>query len=42
MPGTYVIDKSGVIRYSFVDPDYTKRAEPSEVLKVVRSLKVNK
>lgn len=38
MPGTYVIDKKGVIRYSFVDPDYTKRAEPMEVLKVVQSL----
>lgn len=38
MPGTYVVDKKGVIRYSFVDPDYTKRAEPSEVLAVIKSL----
>jgi len=38
MPGTYVVDKSGVIRYSFVDPDYTKRAEPSEVLTFARKL----
>ncbi|MCF8058349.1 MAG: redoxin domain-containing protein [Bacteriovoracaceae bacterium] len=38
MPGTYIIDKSGVIRYSFVDPDYTVRAEPTDVLKVLRQL----
>ncbi|MCO4793709.1 MAG: AhpC/TSA family protein [Bacteriovoracaceae bacterium] len=39
MPGTYVIDTKGVIRFAFTDPDYKKRAEPSEVLRVVRSLK---
>jgi len=38
MPGTYVIDKKGMVQFSYVDPDYTKRAEPSEVLKVVKSL----
>lgn len=38
MPGTYVIGKNGVIEYAFIDPDYTKRAEPSEVLKVVKKL----
>lgn len=38
MPGTYVIDKKGIIQFSFVDPDYTKRAEPSKVLEVVKSL----
>ena len=34
IPATYVV-KDGVIVYSFVDPDYTKRAEPREVLKVI-------
>ena len=38
MPGTYVIDRTGLVRYSFVDPDYTKRADPIDVLKVVKSL----
>ncbi len=38
MPGTYVIDKQGVVRFSFVDPDYTKRADPIAVLKVVQEL----
>lgn len=32
LPATYVIDADGTIRFAFVDADYTKRAEPSEVL----------
>jgi peroxiredoxin len=32
MPGTYVIDKDGTVSYAFVDADYTKRAEPDEVI----------
>jgi peroxiredoxin len=35
MASTYVIDRSGIILYSFVDVDPTKRAEPSTVLKAV-------
>ncbi|MEE8401007.1 MAG: AhpC/TSA family protein, partial [Candidatus Hydrothermarchaeaceae archaeon] len=38
IPATYVI-KDGIIVYSFVDADYTKRAEPAEVLKMLSSLK---
>jgi peroxiredoxin len=38
IPGTYVIDKQGVVRFSFVDPDYTNRADPKDVLKVVQEL----
>jgi peroxiredoxin len=38
MPGTYVVDKKGVIAFSFVDPDYTKRAEPADVLEVALKL----
>lgn len=38
MPGTYVINKQGKIEYAFIDPDYTKRAEPSDVLSVVKKL----
>lgn len=38
MPGTYLIDKEGVIRYSFVDPDYRYRADPQEVLAQIRKL----
>lgn len=38
IPATYII-KDGIIAYSFVDADYTKRAEPSEVLEVLKNLK---
>jgi peroxiredoxin len=39
MPATYVIDTAGIIRYAFVDPDYRKRAEPSDVLAALRRLR---
>lgn len=32
MPGTYVIDKDGTVSYAFADADYTKRAEPDEII----------
>lgn len=35
---TYVIDREGTIRYAFVDPDYRKRAEPSDVVAALRGL----
>lgn len=38
MPATFVIDRSGRIRYAFVSADYTQRAEPSEVLAVLQRL----
>jgi len=38
VPAIYVIDRSGVIRYDYVDLDYRKRAEPSEVVAVAASL----
>ena len=33
VPATYVIDEKGIVTYSFVDTDYRKRAEPTDVLK---------
>lgn len=38
IPATYVVDKEGVITFAFVDPDYTKRAEPSLVLDEYKKL----
>jgi peroxiredoxin len=38
VPGTFVIDRGGIVRFSFVDPDYTQRAEPAAVLAALRSL----
>ena len=32
IPGTFVIGRDRTIAYAFVDPDYTRRAEPAELL----------
>lgn len=37
VPATYVIDTDGVIQYAFVDADYRKRAEPAEILEVLKT-----
>lgn len=39
LPGTYVWNQKGEIVYAFVNPDYRKRAEPSEVLEEIKKLK---
>ena len=36
LAATYVIDTSGKITYAFLDADYKKRAEPSEVIAAVK------
>ena len=38
IPATYVIDQSGVVRGAFVEPDFTIRQEPSDILSRVRQL----
>lgn len=38
LPATYVIDRDGTIRWAFVDTDYTKRAEPADILAALDSL----
>ena len=35
---TYIIDTDGIIKYAFLDTDYRKRAETSEVLQEVQKL----
>ena len=37
MPATYIINQQGKIIYHFVDSDYTKRAEPSELVEILSS-----
>jgi len=39
IPATYVIDQKGVVRFAYVDPDFTKRADPSDVFDVLREIK---
>jgi peroxiredoxin len=38
MPGTFIVASDGIIRYAFVDPDYTLRLEPTEILKSLREI----
>ena len=38
MPATYVIDRTGVIQFAHVDADYTRRAEPADVLAALDGL----
>jgi peroxiredoxin len=39
MPARYVIDQGGVVAYAEVNPDYTKRPDPSELFPVLDGLK---
>ena len=38
MPGRFIIDRSGIIRYAEVNPDYTVRPEPEEVIGVLKGV----
>ena len=42
MPARYVIDTDGVIAYAEVNPDYTQRPDPSELLPVLDRLRASK
>jgi peroxiredoxin len=42
MPARYVIGTDGIIAYSEVNPDYTQRPDPSEMLPVLDRLKASK
>lgn len=37
LPATFVIDQDGKVIYDFINADYTKRAEPSDILKALNS-----
>jgi len=39
MPARYVIGTDGVIAYAEVNPDYTRRPDPDELLPVLSALK---
>ncbi|MEV4555424.1 peroxiredoxin-like family protein [Kitasatospora sp. NPDC049285] len=38
IPATYVIDQAGTVRWAFVDTDYTRRAEPADILAALDGL----
>lgn len=35
LPATYIIDTDGTVKYSFLDTDYRKRAEPKDIVEVL-------
>ena len=35
IPATYVVGQDGIIRFAFLDPDYTRRLEPADLLKAL-------
>lgn len=38
LPATYVIDRTGTIRWAFVQTDYTRRADPADILTALDAL----
>lgn len=38
LPATFVIGTDGLVKYSFAKADYKKRAEPADILEVLKSL----
>ncbi len=38
IPATYVIDRDGMIKHAYVNPDFRERLEPSEILDVLKTL----
>ncbi len=38
IPATYVIDRSGIVQWAFVDTDFTVRAEPADILTALDTL----
>jgi peroxiredoxin len=39
MTGTFLVDRSGIVRLAFVDPDFTRRLDPSVILARLHDLK---
>ena len=37
MPATYIVNSEGVITYAFVPEDYTERADPEEILRILKN-----
>ena len=38
MPATYIVGRDGVVAHAFVDVDYTKRMEPSEIVGILNKI----
>ena len=38
IPAAFVVDQSGIVRYAFVEPEFVRRAEPAEIIAVLRQI----
>ena len=38
IPAAFVVDRVGIVRYAFVEPRFVKRAEPSDIIAVLKQL----
>lgn len=38
VPATYVIDREGIVRYAFADPDFRLRADPRDVARLAAAI----
>lgn len=38
IPATFVVGRDGLVRYAFADPDFTRRAEPAEIVAALQAL----
>ncbi len=38
VPGTFVIDAAGVVRFAFADTDYCARVEPATIVEALKAL----
>ena len=41
IPATYIVAPDGKITHGFVNPDYTQRLDPTEIITVIKSITVN-
>lgn len=39
IPATFVLDRGGVVRLRYLDPDYRRRLEPAEILRALREIR---
>jgi len=38
MPATFIIGTDGIVKYAFIDMDYTKRLEPEVIVEQLKAL----
>ncbi len=38
IPAAFVVDRAGIVRYAFVEPEFVRRAEPEAIIAVLKEL----